>query len=513
MSKLFSILALITVLFLSPMSHADNQMTETFLNDLDYLHEVGGDIYCYWDLKKEMDGVDWDELYEEARSQMTSATTIKGYYTILRKMIAGVHDGHVNISMLKNQLSNPYYLPLRFKEVEGNKIVISAIKTGAFIDQPPFTLGDQVVAMNDIPIEDVITDWQQYMSGSTEQLRRFYTIKFMHNWPPYNEPPMSNSILTIKDGGTTRKVEVPWIIYDYNDDPTYKMEEYRINEDVEAKILPGNIGYLRVSAMYAPVDEKYIPYIRSQMEKLLNTDGLIIDVRNNGGGWGEVGDAIISYLIDEPKIRYKASPRMSPQLLYARPHFYSAFEADFENDPLFAKWKDFIIEPAPKELRYKGEVITLINSKCFSACDTFADSIASNKLSKMMGTPTGGGTGYPMYIEMPSGMSVARFSTTRGYSNFGRLLEGTGTIPDIYARLTNDDIRNRRDSVLMSAYEMLLGDNQLTKSHSLKNAVTYSYSGKKELVFFPLADEEILPQNIEEERLINLSSHEFDELW
>ncbi len=511
MHKIFSTLLLVIVILFTSTTHADNYSTETFLNDLDYLYEMGGDIYCYWDLKKEMDGVDWDALYEEARTEMQSATTVKEYYAIIRKMTAGVLDGHVN-AWLQNDLNSTYLLPFRFKEIEGDKIVIYSIKESAFLKSPTISPGDQVIAINGVPIEEIIKDRQQYTSMSTEGSRRFYTIRSLHNWPAFLDPPLTSTTLTIANGTKTQNVEVPWVVYDYSEDPTHIPYEYQLRDDVEAKILPGNIGYLRLDAMWSQVDN-YIPYIRSQIEKMLNTDALIIDVRDNGGGSGYVGDAVISYLIDEPVVRYQASPKLSSQLLYARPHFYAQYEADPLTDFLFALPKDVVIEPVAEHLRYRGKVITLMSPRCFSACDTFVDSIASNGLSIMMGEASGGGTGYPMRMRMPSGLTEARFSTTRGYSNFGRWLEGTGTVPDVYARLSSDDVRNRRDSVLIRAYEMLLGEkNRIIKSTPLNNAVKYSYSSQDEIVVFPLRDEDILPQDIEEERLIDLSSHEFDEL-
>jgi C-terminal processing protease CtpA/Prc len=58
-----------------------------------------------------------------------------------------------------------------------------------------------------------------------------------------------------------------------------------------------NIGYLQISS-FGPVflvSEKFA----AAMNDLADTDGLIIDLRNNGGGGGDSVALLISYLVDE----------------------------------------------------------------------------------------------------------------------------------------------------------------------------------------------------------------------
>jgi hypothetical protein len=61
--------------------------------------------------------------------------------------------------------------------------------------------------------------------------------------------------------------------------------------------LSPNIGYLQISA-FGPVflvSDKFA----AAMNELADTDGLIIDLRNNGGGGGDSVTLLISYLVDE----------------------------------------------------------------------------------------------------------------------------------------------------------------------------------------------------------------------
>ncbi|MFZ6638413.1 S41 family peptidase [Undibacterium sp. TC4M20W] len=66
----------------------------------------------------------------------------------------------------------------------------------------------------------------------------------------------------------------------------------------KADHLSPNVGYLQISS-FGPVfliSDKFA----AVMNKLADTDGLIIDLRNNGGGGGDSVALLISYLVDEP---------------------------------------------------------------------------------------------------------------------------------------------------------------------------------------------------------------------
>lgn len=67
----------------------------------------------------------------------------------------------------------------------------------------------------------------------------------------------------------------------------------------EIKVLEGNIGYLKIKHF---TQHQYLeaikPVITSAIESLKNTDALIVDVRNNGGGFEDMVAYYISYFFD-----------------------------------------------------------------------------------------------------------------------------------------------------------------------------------------------------------------------
>ncbi|WP_299211261.1 S41 family peptidase [uncultured Aquimarina sp.] len=65
------------------------------------------------------------------------------------------------------------------------------------------------------------------------------------------------------------------------------------------KVLDGNIGYLKIKHFTRhQFLENIKPVITSAIESLKNTDALIVDVRNNGGGFEDMVAYYISYFVD-----------------------------------------------------------------------------------------------------------------------------------------------------------------------------------------------------------------------
>ncbi|AXT50699.1 hypothetical protein D1818_07580 [Aquimarina sp. BL5] len=67
----------------------------------------------------------------------------------------------------------------------------------------------------------------------------------------------------------------------------------------EIKVLDGNIGYLKIKHFTRhQFLENIKPIITSAIESLKNTDAIIVDVRNNGGGFEDMVAYYISYFVD-----------------------------------------------------------------------------------------------------------------------------------------------------------------------------------------------------------------------
>ena len=164
-----------------------------------------------------------------------------------------------------------------------------------------------------------------------------------------------------------------------------------------------------------------------------NTKGLIIDVRENGGGNTGNPDAILARFIDQPTLAYHLRPKNGPN----------------RND--FGPAAGFNIEPrAPQYLK---KVVLLTNRASYSATNYFA-SIMKNIPDNVtvIGGKTGGGGGLPTYKDLPNGW-LLRLSVTQLLDLNQQQIEG-GIEPDINVELTDADIEKGKDTILEFALGM-----------------------------------------------------------
>lgn len=135
----------------------------------------------------------------------------------------------------------------------------------------------------------------------------------------------------------------------------------------EVRILQGNIGYLDLRKFRDP---KYAGETAvSAMNFLSNTDAVIIDLRNNGGGTPKMVQLIASYFFDSDVVQlssvYKRKERITKQF-WTLPFVSGKRMPDI---PLYI----------------------LTSSRTFSAAENFAYDLQSLKRAIIIGETTGGG--------------------------------------------------------------------------------------------------------------------------
>lgn len=176
----------------------------------------------------------------------------------------------------------------------------------------------------------------------------------------------------------------------------------------------------------------------SQLERavreLRNKSGLIIDVRNNGGGSGETvrdfaglfADRRVHYM----DIRYRNGP---------------------EHDDFSAPAARYV---EPRSARFDGPVAILTNRRAFSAAEGLVLAARQMPDATVIGDTTGGGAGSTIVRELPNGWLV-RLSHSIGTDPVGRTWEGVGLAPDRWVVQTEGDVAAGRAPVLDAAVEVL----------------------------------------------------------
>lgn len=205
---------------------------------------------------------------------------------------------------------------------------------------------------------------------------------------------------------------------------------YERSGPLQNKIID-SVGYIYYGSFSSSIRTVHLDYV---INKFKDTKGVIIDIRNNGGGSLSNGDLLASRFAD-----------------VRRPVLYE----QYKNGPGHNDFTDPIekhIGPGGP-LQYTKPVVVLTNRSSYSASNDFALIMTAFPHVTLMGDTTGGGGGLPIYNELPNGWRY-RFSSTFTFSPDWFNVE-SGIPPDVVVYMKEADRVNGEDTILEAALELL----------------------------------------------------------
>ena len=132
--------------------------------------------------------------------------------------------------------------------------------------------------------------------------------------------------------------------------------------------LPGNIGYIDLRGFLQP-DEAAGRAVSEAMNKVADSDALIFDLRQNGGGSPEMVRLVCSYLFDSTPVHLNS--------LYWR-----------EGDRTDEFWT---LKEVPGKRFLGKDVYVLTSKRTFSGAEEFSYNLQNLKRATIVGETTGGG--------------------------------------------------------------------------------------------------------------------------
>ena len=226
-------------------------------------------------------------------------------------------------------------------------------------------------------------------------------------------------------------------------DQNYLAFDYKKTCGVKYGVLTNNYGYMHYGDFSVGIGEGNLDAI---MSVLASCDGLIIDVRNNGGGLLTNVEPIVGRFITQTIYAGSISHKTGPG----------------HNE--FSKPYNYYIEPTTaSRVKYSKPVVVLANRGSFSATNNFVSIMKSLPQVRVVGDVTGGGCGMPFTSEMPNGWSV-RYSASAIADSEGHLTE-FGVEPDFKVDMNEEDMLKGKDTILEKAFEVLddMVENNKTK--------------------------------------------------
>ena len=161
---------------------------------------------------------------------------------------------------------------------------------------------------------------------------------------------------------------------------------YRQSSGMMYGFLENNIGYIYYESFSSPVGEGNLDHA---LNFLSTANGLIIDVRDNGGGSLTNVETFVARFIDRPTLVGYISHKTGPG----------------HND--FSEPYAITYRPAQEgRVRWAKPIVVLTNRSTFSAANNFASVMKNLPGVTIVGSVTGGGSGVPFSSELPCGWGI-----------------------------------------------------------------------------------------------------------
>ncbi len=366
-----------------------------------------------------------DSLYFEYLPKVRKTKSTFEYFNVLREMCAKLRDSHTIINPPEELTNDIYARPLiRTRLIEDKVLVVNADSS---LVQKGIKPGVEVLMINGLQVKEYAAKYViPYMACSTNQDLMVRTYEYALLGGPINQPiqlkladekgkTFDQTINRATPAVRSTKIFFPPVVY---------------------KLLPGNISYLAINTF---VTDSGSRYFREHFAEISQSNGLILDLRNNGGGntdWD-----ILECLIDKPVAVHKA---------YSR-EYIPVFRAWERPQSIWGNIDG--IGPNGKNL-FSKPVILLISARTFSAAEDFSAAYKSLKRGLIMGEASGGSTGQPLGFTLIGNITAQVTSKRDQYPN-GEDFVGKGIQPDIVVKPTVSDFRKGIDTELEAALKEL----------------------------------------------------------
>lgn len=199
---------------------------------------------------------------------------------------------------------------------------------------------------------------------------------------------------------------------------------------VESRMLDQGIGYLALNTFGSESAQEMETALAGLLAQ--HPVGLILDLRDNNGGYVDAAIDIISQFIGSGVIMIER----------------------------FGDGKEVTFEAHPGGLATEIPLVVLVNQYSASASEITAGAIQDYQRGKIVGTTTYGKGSVQNWVPLADEQGAVKVTIARWLTPKGRLIHGIGLTPDYIVERTENDIEAELDPQLEKAIDLLLNANK-----------------------------------------------------
>lgn len=422
-------------------------------------------------------GAKAEKQIEKARKALGASVPRDELMRTIAELLAPFGDGHAGLREDPREWMPGRYAPFLLGDCGAAGVVAFHPDRSALLDERhPF-----LAAIDGKPLSFWLEAAARYEPRGSDQYVRYQALRNLRHLEFFRDdlgrPGGDRVELTLTGPGGRPRREVDLSLIDRR--PVYGDRIRR-----STGLLEGNIGYLRIASMDS--DRAFLDGLTRGLDEFRATDGLILDVRGNGGGSRVALRTLFPYFLgpeDPPRVVNVAALRVpsgssaedAGEELADR-WLYPASAAHWDEEERaailavarrfrpewkppagqFSDWHYMVLsrkEPAP--FTYAGDVVVLMDGGCFSATDIFLGAFQGHRGVTLLGAPSSGGSGRSRGIVLAHSKIELRLSSMASFQPDGRLYDGNGILPDRRVDPAPGDFVGASDAQLDAALQML----------------------------------------------------------
>lgn len=196
---------------------------------------------------------------------------------------------------------------------------------------------------------------------------------------------------------------------------------------VESKMLDNNLAYIKLNTFGETTTDELISQLKALLAK--KPKGLILDLRNNGGGYLQTAVEVSSQFIKDGVIVSEK---------------YGDGRSMDKSDAI------------PGGLATDIPMVLLVNEGSASASEIVAGAIQDYARGKLVGVTTYGKGSVQIWTPLSNNEGAVRITIAKWLTPMGRTIHQLGLTPEVVVEMTKEDYSSGRDPQLDAAVKTLL---------------------------------------------------------
>ncbi len=365
----------------------------------------------YYD--KRYRGVDWRMQREIFRPQAEAARNNAEFYRVLRQMIGRLGDAHTRVYAPEEGFDRDRpagsTVGLAVRRIEG-KPVVTWVDPGSEAARLGLRPGFTVLQVDGLPVQKALDRIRDEINeSSTQTALETQTYDKLFHGP--RDTPVSVTFLDTEERPHTVTL-------------TRRFVEFQRRVVVRKSL--NNIGYIEITGFGPEIEEDF----EAAMREAQGTSGLILDLRNNGGGFVATVAQIASYFLTE---------------------------GDGLGEFISRQGRAASRYTQRTDISYRRPLVVLVSARSASGSEIFAAAMQERKRAIIVGaSPTTCGCllGVSRTLKLLDGGKL-NVSDSDYRTAMGRRIEGAGVKPDLLLETRIADLLAGRDRTLELAVDQL----------------------------------------------------------